>query len=145
MTPSLRTARACRAAAVLLLAAAVYAGAHHPWLALPGLYAAAVFAWCAARESAIHRRRAALAQRAELLARPLLRGPLGAAPQPCCAFWRCSYGADHGPECTRSARRLPLHDDCCERWWTSLGARHDADCRRRAGAQGQGRAHPAPQ
>ena len=49
VTPSLRTARGCRAAAVLLLAAAWYGGSHHPWLALPGLYAAGVMAWCAAR------------------------------------------------------------------------------------------------
>ncbi|MET9825961.1 MULTISPECIES: hypothetical protein [Streptomyces] len=146
MTPSLRTARACRAAAVLLLAAAGYAATHRLWLALPGLYAAAVFAWCAAREGARYRREVVLAQRAERLARPRAPWPPGAGPQPCCAFWRHSYGAGHGPECTRSAAaRPPLPDDCCERWWTSLGARHDADCRRHAGAWGQDRARPAPQ
>ncbi|MFA3875571.1 hypothetical protein ABS735_18040 [Streptomyces sp. MMCC 100] len=146
MTPSLRTARACRAAAVLLLAAAGYAAAHHPWLALPGLYAAAVFAWCAAREGALHRRSVALAQRAERLGRPHPRQPLGAVLEPCCAFWRHSYGADHGPECTRpAAARVPVQDDCCERWWTSLGTRHDASCRRHTGAPDQDRARPAPQ
>ncbi|WP_217169133.1 hypothetical protein [Streptomyces sp. AC512_CC834] len=118
MTPSPRTARACRAAAALLVASAGYAATHHPWLAVPGLYAAAVFAWCAARESALHRRSLVLAQRAV-----------------------------HGPECTRpAAARVPLlGDDCCEQWWTSLGARHDASCRHRSGAPDEDRAHPAQQ
>ncbi|MFG2682184.1 hypothetical protein [Streptomyces sp. NPDC048392] len=146
MTPSLRTARACRAAAALLIVAAGYAAAHHPWLALPGLYAAAVFAWCAAREGAEHRRRTVRAQRAELLARPRLRDPLGPGLQPCCAFWRYSDAVLHGPECTRpAAASLSPGDGCCERWWTSLGARHDVDCRRHTGAPDPGRARPAPQ
>ncbi|WP_399881095.1 hypothetical protein ACGH7X_02460 [Streptomyces sp. BBFR51] len=146
MTPSLRTARACRAAAALLVVAAGYAATHHPWLAAPGLYAAAVFAWCAARESALHRRSLVRAQRAERLARPRLRQPLGTGLEPCCAFWRHSDGAVHGPECTRpAAARVLLGDDCCERWWTSLGTRHDADCRRRSGTPDQDRAHPAQQ
>ncbi|MER7965504.1 hypothetical protein [Streptomyces ardesiacus] len=135
MTPSLRTARACRATAALLLAAAGYAAAHHPWLALPGLYAAAVFAWCAAREGAMHRRSVLLARRAERLARPR-RSP-AAGLEPCCAFWRYSFGAGHGPECAGTAAGVPVHGDCCERWWTSLGARHDASCRRRTDAPGR--------
>ncbi|WP_031047337.1 hypothetical protein [Streptomyces sp. NRRL F-5650] len=136
MTPSLRTARACRATAVLLLAAAGYAATHHPWLALPGLYAAAVFAWCAAREGAMHRHSVLLARRAERLARP--RPSTGAGPEPCCAFWRYSFGADHGPECARpAAALLPVRGGCCERWWTSLGARHDASCRRRTDTPGR--------
>ncbi|WP_108989788.1 hypothetical protein [Streptomyces coelicoflavus] len=145
MTPSLRTARACRAAAVLLLAAAGYAATRHPLLALPGLYAAAVFAWCAAREGALHRRGVALAVRAEYLARPGVRQPLGSGLEPCCAFWRHADGVVHGPECTGPGARSPVHDDCCERWWTSLGTRHDASCRRHTGAPDQDRAHPAPQ
>jgi hypothetical protein len=146
VTPSLRIARVCRAVAALLVAAAGYAAAHHhPWLAVPGLYAAAVFAWCAAREGAEHRRSVVLAQRAERLARPCPSGSHGSL-KPCCALWLHSVGAVHGPECTRpAAARVPLRDDCCERWWTSLGARHDADCRRRAGAPDQDRARPAPQ
>ena len=40
MTPSLRLARALRAAALLLVAVSVYAATHQPWLALPGLYTA---------------------------------------------------------------------------------------------------------
>ncbi|AQS71352.1 hypothetical protein [Streptomyces pactum] len=145
MTPSLRTARACRAAAALLLAAAGYAASHHPWLALPGLYGAAVFAWCAARARTEHRLRLARAQRAERLARPRRQQPLSTALPPCCAFWRLSDGAPHGPECTRpAAARGPLRDGCCERWWTSLGARHDADCPHHAGTSGQARTRTSP-
>ncbi|MEJ1200269.1 hypothetical protein RI578_36785 [Streptomyces sp. BB1-1-1] len=146
MTPSLRTARACRAAAALLLAAAGYAATHHPWLALPGLYAAAVFAWCAARARTEHRLRVARAQRAERLARPRLRQPLAATLKPCCAFWQHSDGAVHGPGCTRpAAARVPFRDDCCERWWTSLGARHDAGCRHHVGTPEHDRARTTPQ
>ncbi|MFF7798853.1 hypothetical protein [Streptomyces olivaceus] len=144
MTPSLRLARALRAAALLLVAASVHAATHEPWLALPGLYAAGVLAWCAAREQAEHRRRTVRARRAEWLARPCT-GPV-AWPEPCCAFWRNSGGAVHGPDCARpAAARVPLYEDCCERWWTSLGAQHDAACRRRAGAAGRDRARPTPQ
>ncbi|MFC7818118.1 hypothetical protein ACFUTR_26205 [Streptomyces sp. NPDC057367] len=132
MTPSLRTARACRAAAVLLLAAAGYAATHHPWLAVPGLYAAAVFAWCAARARTEHRLRLARVRRAERLARSRSRRPL-VAPAPCCAFWQHSYGTAHGPECTRPAAARGSTSGCCERWWTSLGTGHDPDCRRRTG------------
>ncbi|MET9196273.1 hypothetical protein ABZX60_23630 [Streptomyces olivaceus] len=143
MTPSLRLARALRAAALLLVAASVYAATHEPWLALPGLYTAGVLAWCAAREQAEHRRRTVRARRAEWLARPCT-GPV-AWPEPCCAFWRNSGGAVHGPDCARPAACVPLYEDCCERWWTSLGAQHDAACRRRAGAAGRDRARPTPQ
>ncbi|MFD0057227.1 hypothetical protein ACWEDZ_22385 [Streptomyces sp. NPDC005047] len=144
MTPSLRTARGCRAAAVLLLAAAWYGGSHHPWLALPGLYAAAVMAWCAAREGAEHRRRTVLARRAELLARPPHRQPAPLAP--CCAFWRHSDGAVHGQECTRpAAARVAVGGDCCEVWWTSLGSAHDTACPRHADAPGQDRSTWAQQ
>ncbi|MGW8064027.1 hypothetical protein ACVV2G_17550 [Streptomyces ziwulingensis] len=146
MIPSLRTARACGAAAALLLLAAGYAATHHPWLALPGLYAAAVFAWCAARARTEHRRRIARARRAERLARPRVRQPLGAVLQPCCAFWQHSDGGVHGPECTRpAAARVPLPDGCCERWWTSLGAEHDGTCPRHAAAPQQRRTRPMPQ
>ncbi len=147
VTPSLRTARACRAAAALLVAAAAYAATRHSWLALPGLYTAAVFAWCAAREGAEHRRRVVLARRAELLARPAGQtDPFAHGLEPCCAFWRHSDGVVHGPECARpAAARVPLPEDCCERWWTSLGARHDAGCRRHDGAPGRGSARPASQ
>ncbi|MFJ4331090.1 hypothetical protein [Streptomyces sp. NPDC088935] len=145
MTPSLRTARACHAAAALLVAAAAYAATRHSWLALPGLYTAAVFAWCAAREGAEHRRRVARARRAELLARPAGQAdPFAHGLEPCCAFWRHSDGVVHGPECLGpAAAPVPLAEDCCERWWISLGARHDAGCRRHAGAPG--RARPASQ
>ncbi|MBZ6231680.1 hypothetical protein [Streptomyces olivaceus] len=144
MTPSLRLARALRAAALLLVAVSVYAATHQPWLALPGLYTAGVLAWCAAREQTEHRRRTVRARRAEWLARPCT-GPV-ARPEPCCAFWRNSGGAVHGPDCARpAAARVPLYEDCCERWWTSLGAQHDAACRRRAGTAGRDRARPAPQ
>ncbi|MFJ5280743.1 hypothetical protein [Streptomyces parvulus] len=143
MTPSLRTARGCRAAAVLLLAAAWYAGSHHPWLAVPGLYAAGVMAWCAAREGAEHRRRTALARRAELLARPNAGRPL--ALDPCCAFWRHSDGAVHGPDCTRPAgARVSLGAGCCEVWWTSLGTAHDAACPVGAEASERNRSHRTP-
>lgn len=143
MTPSLRTARGCRAAAVLLLAAAWYAGSHHPWLAVPGLYAAGVMAWCAAREGAEHRRRTALARRAELLARPDAGRPL--ALDPCCAFWRHSDGAVHGPDCTRpAAARVSLGAGCCEVWWTSLGTAHDAACPVGAEASERNRSHRTP-
>ncbi|RDD90443.1 hypothetical protein [Streptomyces parvulus] len=143
MTPSLRTARGCRAAAVLLLAAAWYAGSHHPWLAVPGLYAAGVMAWCAAREGAEHRRRTALARRAELLARPNAGRPL--ALDPCCAFWRHSDGAVHGPDCTRpAAARVSLGAGCCEVWWTSLGTAHDAACPVGAEASERNRSHRTP-
>ncbi|MEV5806277.1 hypothetical protein [Streptomyces parvulus] len=143
MTPSLRTARGCRAAAALLLAAAWYAGSHHPWLAVPGLYAAGVMAWCAAREGAEHRRRTALARRAELLARPDAGRPL--ALDPCCAFWRHSDGAVHGPDCTRpAAARVSLGAGCCEVWWTSLGAAHDAACPDGADAPERNRSHRTP-
>ncbi len=143
MTPSLRTARACRAAAVLLLAAAGYAACHHPWLAVPGLYSAAVFAWCAARARTEHRLRLARAQRAERLARPRSRQPL--ALLPCCAFWQRSGGAVHGPDCTRpAAARVAFGEGCCERWWTSLGTRHDTDCRRHTGSSEQDPARTSP-
>lgn len=146
MTPSLHTARACGAATALLLVAAGYAATHHPWLALPGLYAAAVFAWCAARARAEHRRRLVRALQAERLARPRPPRPLGAVLKPCCAFWRHSDGMAHGPECTRpAAARVPLGADCCERWWTSLGAEHDAACPRHAHAYDQDRTRTTPQ
>ncbi|MFJ7036616.1 MULTISPECIES: hypothetical protein [Streptomyces] len=140
MTPSLRTAHACRAAAVVLLVAAGYAATHHPWLALPGLYAAAVFTWCAARARTEHRLRWARAQRAERLARP--RVPL-LPPAPCCAFWRHS-GAAHGPECTRPAAARLAREGCCERWWTSLGEAHDPGCGRLSGSRGQDQARTGP-
>ncbi|MEU3899003.1 hypothetical protein [Streptomyces sp. NPDC045251] len=144
MTPSLRTARACRAAAVLLLAAAGYAATHHPWLAVPGLYAAAVFAWCSARARTEHRLRLARVQRAERLARPRSQRPV-VALAPCCGLWQHSYGAVHGPDCTRpAAARTPLRGGCCERWWTSLGTGHDADCRHRTGSSEPDRARTGP-
>ncbi|MFD5299102.1 hypothetical protein ACFWJU_28320 [Streptomyces mutabilis] len=143
MTPSLRTARACRAAAVLLLATAGYAAGHHPWLALPGLYAAAVFAWCAARARTEHRLRLARAQRAERLSRPRPRQPL--VPVPCCVFWQHSDGAVHGPRCTRpAAARAVIGEGCCEPWWTSLGTRHDTDCRHHSGSPERNRARTSP-
>ncbi len=139
MTPSLRSAGVCGAAAVLLLAAAGYAGAHHPVLALPGLYAAGMFGCCAARARTGHRRRTVRALRAERLARPRAEEPLSPGLAPCCAFWRHSDGAVHGPDCTRpAAARYPLPHDCCELWWTSLGARHEEDCRRQVGTGRQG-------
>ncbi|MEU3661373.1 hypothetical protein AB0E77_16685 [Streptomyces sp. NPDC032940] len=134
MLPTLHTARACGAVAVLLLGCAGYAAAYHPLLSLPGLIGVAVFAWCAADARAQHQRRITRALRAERLARPLPAGPL-AAPAPCCAFWRSAGTLAHGPGCTRSAaaHRAAVHD-CCERWWTSLGGLHDAACRQDADA-----------
>lgn len=148
MTQSLCLARAFRAAALLLAAVSGYAATHSLWLALPGLYTAGVLAWCAAREQARHRRRTVRARRAEWLARPCPDGPPGSWPQPCCAFWRNSGGAVHGPDCTRPAASrvtVPRYEDCCEHWWTSLGTRHDASCRRRTDTAGRDRARPAPQ
>lgn len=146
MTPSLRTARACRAAAVLLLTSAGYAATHHPWLAVPGLCSAGLLACCAARARSEHRRRVVRAQRAERLARPRSAVPLLGVLAPCCAFWQHSDGAVHGPGCTRPAgARAALRDGCCERWWTSLGARHDTACRHHAGTAEQDRAGTGPQ
>ncbi|MET9255501.1 hypothetical protein [Streptomyces sp. NPDC003717] len=104
MTPSLRTAHACRAACALLLASAACAAAWHPWLAAAGLGAAAVFAHRAARAGTEHRRRVALARQAELLARPAGPVPV-AAPRPCCAFWLLGDGRAHAEECAGARHR----------------------------------------
>ncbi|MET7271293.1 MULTISPECIES: hypothetical protein [Streptomyces] len=144
MPPTLHTARACSAVAVLLLGCAGYAATYHPLLSLPGLLGVAVFACCAADARAEYQRRIIRARRAERLARPRPAGPL-AAPAPCCAFWRASGTLAHGPECTRSAasHRFAVHD-CCERWWTSLGDLHDVACRQGAGASAADRQSDAP-
>nr|WP_237518879.1 hypothetical protein [Streptomyces sp. SID5910] len=129
----------------MLLASAGYAATFHPFLALPGLLGAALFACCAADARAEYQRwRSTRARRAERSARPRPAGPL-TAPAPCCAFWRSSGALAHGPECTRSAAAARASvDDCCERWWTSLGDLHDASCRRGADASPASRRGTAP-
>jgi hypothetical protein len=76
---SLRRARICALTAAALTAVGIWtATVTTPWLAIPGLYTAAVIAWCAGREYAIHRN--------------ALNGL-------CCSFWRHSDGRAHSPNC----------------------------------------------
>ncbi|MFJ5151405.1 hypothetical protein ACIQCF_07415 [Streptomyces sp. NPDC088353] len=106
MTPHLRTARACTAATGLLTASACYSATFNPWLALPGLYAAAFFAWCAARCYAAHQRLVAEHDWAR-------RRALGDNPpplNPCCMLAHYSEGAAHDPRCTRPRPDVPLTD-----------------------------------
>ncbi|MFG2372584.1 hypothetical protein ACGFY9_14035 [Streptomyces sp. NPDC048504] len=123
MTPSLRTARTCTTATILLTAFALYSATISYWLALPGLYAATVLWCCANRARADHRR---------ILARhgQVQRAAAGPAelPPPCCQFWTHSNGVVHGPDCTRPplARRdryrLSAHDEAV---FQQLAARID--------------------
>ncbi|MGW4042993.1 hypothetical protein [Streptomyces sp. NPDC004721] len=97
MTPHLTTARACTAATPLLAASACYSATANPWLALPGLYAAAVLAWTAARSYTAHRRTLAEHHWAR-------RQELGACPpplDPCCLLAHHSNGAAHDHRCTQ--------------------------------------------
>lgn len=100
MTRHLHTARACTTTAALLTAGALYSATHNPWLALPGLYAAAFFAWNAARLHTAHRRVVAEADWAR-------RRDLGLNPpplNPCCRLADHSDGAAHDPRCTDTTR-----------------------------------------
>lgn len=104
MTSASRTARACRAAAWLLLLCAGYCATYNPVLALPGLVGVGIFASCAAGYRAEERRARA---RYEQLARA----------------WHADEQALQEPDV-----RQQLDEGCCERWWTSLGAEHDRGC-----------------
>jgi hypothetical protein len=66
VTSSLLYARTSITAAAILFAAALYTAALSatPWLALPGLYSSAFFAWCAGRCYTDHRRASAARRRA---------------------------------------------------------------------------------
>ncbi|MFD4968914.1 hypothetical protein [Streptomyces sp. NPDC058424] len=97
MTPHRTTARACTAATPLLAASACYSATTNPWLALPGLYAAAFLAWTAARLHTAHQRTVAEHDWAR-------RRALGKNPPPltpCCMLARHSDGAAHDHRCTR--------------------------------------------
>jgi hypothetical protein len=103
MTAYRRTARALALGAGGSAAAGLYAATANPWLALPGLYAAAFLAWCAARYSADHHRALAEAEWED-------RYVLGEAPaplNPCCMLARHSDGAAHDRRrCTDEFHRI---------------------------------------
>jgi hypothetical protein len=124
MTPSLRTARICTAAATVLGLCAVQTSTQGQWL-YSGLtaYGAAFLAWCAACERRHHRwiltrhenaRRAAL----ELEA-------IGS----CCQFAEHSGGQAHGIECRRPPDQdaLLVHA-CCVEALVYRGAEHAPTC-----------------
>ncbi|WP_262058553.1 hypothetical protein [Streptomyces sp. STR69] len=103
MTPALRTARTCTAAAILSACAAAYGATVSPLLILPGTYVGAIAYWCASRAYDTHR---------QILARHVQeqRAAAGPAelPSPCCQFWLHSDGEVHGPGCKRPV--LPRRD-----------------------------------
>lgn len=100
-----RTAHACIAGATLCFAAGLYAALHTAWLCIFGFYAAALFAWCAARLDADHRR--ILGERDWAWRRALGEQP--PPLDPCCRLGRTSHGAAHDHRCTDLTTRQ--HDD----------------------------------
>ncbi|MGW5638591.1 hypothetical protein [Streptomyces sp. NPDC003832] len=105
-TTSRRDARICLALAVLCFACGTYTAFHATWLCLFGFYGAACLAWCTAGLYADHRGRLVQYERAR---RATAVGALP-PPTPCCAFWRNSEGALHGPHCTRPSAARHLRD-----------------------------------
>ncbi|MFE0674875.1 hypothetical protein [Streptomyces sp. NPDC058867] len=105
-THSRLDARICLALAVLCFACGLYAALHTPWLCVFGFYGAACLAWCAARLYTEHRSRLVRHERARRAA-VVDSVPSFSAPVPCCAFWRHTEGAVHGPDCTRPS--APRH------------------------------------
>ncbi|MCD7440269.1 hypothetical protein K4B79_18820 [Streptomyces lincolnensis] len=104
MTANRRTARALALVALASTAAGLYAASLvNLWLALPGLYAAAVLAWCSNRYYAAHHRQVAEEAWEE-------RHVLGECPaplDPCCALARHSGGAAHDRrKCTDLFHRI---------------------------------------
>ncbi|MEU1141812.1 hypothetical protein ABZ392_33890 [Streptomyces sp. NPDC005885] len=103
MTAHRRTARALALGAGGSTAAGLYAATANPWLCIPGLYAAAVLAWCAARYNTAHHRQLAEErwETAHVLGeRP---GPLN----PCCEIADHSGGLVHDRRrCTNVFHRL---------------------------------------
>lgn len=97
MTRPLRTARVCQAVTVTLIASALYGASIHPVLALPGLGAAALFAWSSTSFLAEHREIVATHE----AARRAAAGTPVDIPPPCCSYWFESAGAFHGEDCTR--------------------------------------------
>ncbi|NUS82995.1 MAG: hypothetical protein HOY75_09625 [Streptomyces sp.] len=101
--PHRRTARAFALATLLAIAAGLYPTTVNPWLCIPGLYVAALCAWCSARYYAAHRRQ--LAEEAWEAAHVL-----GAAPAPlypCCSISQHSGGVAHDRRrCTDAFHRL---------------------------------------
>ncbi|MEU5908890.1 hypothetical protein ABZ780_31560, partial [Micromonospora sp. NPDC047467] len=78
----------------------LYSATAHPWLALPGLCAAALFAWDAARSYTAHHRVVAEHDWAR-------RRALGDNPpplDPCCLLAQHSSGAAHDHKCTDTTR-----------------------------------------
>lgn len=100
MTRYLHTARASTTAAALLTAGACYSVTFNPWLAIPGLYAAAFAAWCAARLYADHHRAVAEHDWARRRALGETPGPL----VPCCRLADTSGGTAHDHKCTDTSR-----------------------------------------
>lgn len=88
MTAHRRTARALTVGAGASAAAGLYTS---PWLVIPGLYIAAVLAWCAARYYAAHHRAVAEDAWEERHVHGEAPGPLN----PCCMLARHSDGAAH--------------------------------------------------
>ncbi|MFJ9037435.1 hypothetical protein ACIRF8_12710 [Streptomyces sp. NPDC102406] len=125
MTPALRTARYLTAAAGALTASAAYLGTVITWWAvLPCLYVAAVIAWCASCEYAVHRRTLTAHERAR---RAALLEELDTAG-PCCRLYDLSGGYAHR-DCARPPDGLAeLYTACCAEAFVSRGARHDATC-----------------
>lgn len=130
MTPSLRLARTCTAAATACAAAGMGLGVTgQAWPCGISLYAASFLAWCAVRARGRHRLILGLHAQA-------LRAALGQpAPGedhfrfPCCAFWQHSDGVVHGADCTRR----PDADDeltaaCCAVWFVSRSTDHAPTC-----------------
>jgi hypothetical protein len=97
-----RTARALVLGAGGSTAASLYAVTANPWLALPGLYAAAFFAWCAARYYAAHRR----GLQEDEWERRCVLGERPAPLNPCCMIARHSDGAAHDRRCTDLFHRI---------------------------------------
>lgn len=94
-------ARASAAGATVCTGAACYAATLDAgWIALGGLYSAALLAYNARRCYTQARRERALEQRLERLGQE--EAVSAVLPLPCCSFWLHSDGQIHSPsECTR--------------------------------------------
>jgi hypothetical protein len=124
MTPSLRIARVCTAAATVLGLCAVQAGTQGQWLFF-GLtvYGAVFLAWCAACERRHHRWILTRHENARRAALEL--DTVG----PCCRLAEHSGGRAHGVGCARPPDLDGvLADACCDFWLITHGETHDPKC-----------------
>ncbi|MBD9703405.1 hypothetical protein IHE56_15205 [Streptomyces sp. ID01-12c] len=115
-------ARTSTAGAILCTAAACYAATLDAgWIALGGLYSAALLAYNARRCHTQGRRYRAIEQRLKRLGQ---EEPASAVlPPPCCSFWLHSDGEVHSPsDCTRPLAARTTLTPSEEREFTRLAA-----------------------